>query len=66
LREIPIVEDDEEEEGGPVEEDQKEKIGVTVRRKVKAGGLGRLKDYSKRKKEMPNPYAPAQVCLMSF
>lgn len=41
--------------GGP------ERVGVSARKRAKAAGLGKLKDYSKRKVELPNPYAPKQV-----
>lgn len=42
-------------------QEEEEQIGVTISKKAKAGGLGKLKDYSSRKKDMPNPYAPSQV-----
>ena len=79
MREVPVVEEDEDDvgplteggsrgnsaEGESAEQGLKATVGLTVGKKSKAGGLGKLKDYSKRKKEVPNPYAPAQVsgCL---
>ena len=36
-------------------------VGIAVHRRTKLGGLGRLKDYSKRRAETPNPWAPPAV-----
>lgn len=61
-----MAEEEQEEEAPAVEEEDSilaglEKVGLSAVRKVKPGGLGKLKDYSKRKQEVPNPYAPKQV-----
>ena len=61
VREVPL----EDEDGGEGNESEIAKegggVGRGVHKKTKMGGLGRLKDYSKRKAEVPNPWAPPQV-----
>jgi len=37
------------------------RVGVPAVRKKVLGGLGKLKDYSKRSKVLANPYAPTEV-----
>ena len=52
----------EEEEGDETGETEAEgRVGVPAVRKKMLGGLGKLKDYSKRSKELSNPYAPTEV-----
>lgn len=67
LIEVPIEAEEEQEDEAPAVDEEDailaglEKVGLSAVRKVKPGGLGKLKDYSKRKQEVPNPYAPKQV-----
>ena len=60
IKEVPM--ETEEEEGDETGETEAEgRVGVPAVRKKMLGGLGKLKDYSKRSKELSNPYAPTEV-----
>jgi len=62
VREVPLEDEDGREEGDELEVAEKGGgVGLGWHKKTKVGGLGRLKDYSKRKAEVPNPWAPPQV-----
>jgi hypothetical protein len=62
LREVSLA--DEEEES--TEAAAAGGVGLAVHKKARAGGLGKMRDYGKRQAEVPNPYAPPQVCFSCF
>lgn len=62
VREVPLEDEEGGKEGKEAEMNKPGGgVGLGMHKKTKMGGLGRLKDYSKRKAEVPNPWAPPQV-----